>query len=78
MTDQTPNQQRASYARDALKFSEHYSGYNENDSCAVQDLLSDLMHLCNGKEWDFGEILRVATNNFNAEVMDEEAEGMAA
>lgn len=72
MSNQTPNQQRASYAAELLEGSRHYDA---NDRVGVQDILSDLMHLCNGKEWDFTEILRVATDNFNAEVMDGEFAG---
>ena len=71
MTDPTPNQQRASYAAQIIEGSRHYEA---DDQVGVQDLLSDLMHLCNGKEWDFTEILRIATDNFNAEVMDKEFE----
>lgn len=71
----TPNQQRASYAADLLAASEHYDG---TDPTGLQDLLSDLMHLCNGKGYDFAEILRVAADNFSAEVMDAEFEGRAA
>lgn len=72
MTDQTPNQQRASYAADLLEHSDHYDA---TDLSGIHDLLSDLMHLCNGKAWDFIDILRVATDNFNAEVMDKESNG---
>ena len=41
----------------------------------VQDLLSDLMHLCERNDWDFTELLRVATENFNAELIDPECNG---
>jgi hypothetical protein len=73
--DLTPNQQRGSYAAEALKLAKHYEA---DDPSGVQDLLSDLMHLCHGQGYDFTEVLRVATDNFNAEVMDEEFEGRAA
>jgi hypothetical protein len=66
---ETKNGQRAEYALEALSSSQHY---DDSDLCGVQDLLSDLMHLCNQKEWDFPELLRVATDNFNAELLDPE------
>ena len=34
---------------------------------AVQDLLSDLMHLCDRKGFDFDDVLRMAKNNYEAE-----------
>jgi hypothetical protein len=75
MSGQTPNQQRAGYAAELIEGSRHYE---PSDPSGVQDLLSDLMHLCRGREYDFTEILRMATANFNAEVMDEESKGRAA
>jgi hypothetical protein len=75
MTDETPNQQRSRYVTDMLAINEHYG---DTEPTNLQDLLSDLMHLCRGKSYDFTEILRVATDNFNAEVMDAECEGKAA
>ena len=70
-TELTPNQQRASYAAEALKSSEHYA---TGDQIGARDLLSDLMHLCSGKGYDFADLLRMATDNFNSEVMDGELE----
>jgi hypothetical protein len=75
MTHDTPNQQRASYVTDMLAINEHYG---DTEQTNLQDLLSDLMHLCWGKGYDFTDILRVATDNFNAEVMDAKCEGRAA
>lgn len=71
----TPNQQRASYAQGALEASLHHDA---DDPCGVLDLLSDLMHLCHEQGYDFAELLRIATDNFNAEVMDAELSGRAA
>src|SRR5882724_4266214 len=73
--NETPNQQRASYVTDMLAINEHYG---DTEPTNLQDLLSDLMHLCRGKGYDFAEILRVAGDNFNAEVMDAEFEGKTA
>jgi hypothetical protein len=70
-SDLTPNQQRTRYVTDMLAINEHYG---DTEPQNIQDLLSDLMHLCNGKGYDFSELLRVATDNFNGEVMDAELE----
>jgi hypothetical protein len=75
LADVTPNEQRAGYAADALASSPHYDA---DDSSGVQDLLSDLMHLCRVRGYDFDDLLRVAADNFNAEVVDPEFEGGAA
>lgn len=69
------NQLRAGYAAELLSAGRHYQ---DDDPVGVQDLLSDLMHFCQGKGYDFSELLRVATDNFNSEVMDAEFEGRAA
>ena len=75
MTDDTPNQQLgARYVTDMLAIKEHYG---DTEPVNLQDLLSDLMHLCRGKGHDFAEILRRPIN-FNAEVMDSECEGRSA
>lgn len=75
MNNENPNQQRARFVTDMLAINEHYG---DTEPTNVQDLLSDLMHLCRGKGYDFTEILRVATDNFNAEVMDAECDGRAS
>jgi hypothetical protein len=63
------NSQRAAYAHELLSGSEHHDA---TEPSGVQDLLSDLMHLCERNDWDFAELLRVATDNFNAELLDPE------
>ena len=77
MTDHTPNQQRATYTAELIDGSRHYH-HGADDTTGVQDLLSDLMHLCRERGWDFTDILQSATNNFNSEVMDVEFGGRAA
>ena len=74
MTDDTSNQQRSGYATEVLDSSRLYG----SDPEGIQDMLSDMMHLCRSKGYDFAEILRAATSNFNAEVMDPEFESEAA
>jgi hypothetical protein len=44
--------------------------YNDDEETNVRDLLSDLMHLCEYRNYDFTEQLRIATDNFNAELWD--------
>lgn len=72
MSTATGNGQRAEYALEILSNSRHY---DETDPSGLQDLLSDLMHLCERNGWDFTDLLRVATDNFNAELMDPECNG---
>ncbi|MEQ1888072.1 MAG: hypothetical protein ABL951_02695 [Alphaproteobacteria bacterium] len=39
----------------------------KQDADHVSDLLTDLMHYCNGGEYSFDDCLRTAQINFNAE-----------
>jgi hypothetical protein len=68
----TGNDQRAAYAHELLSGSHHYDPAEPH---GIQDLLSDLMHLCERNEWDFADLLRIATDNFNAELLDPECNG---
>jgi hypothetical protein len=70
----TPNQQRASYAVEVIANNKRY----DDDDTGIQDLFTDLLHLCREKKWDCEEILRMAKANFDAEVMDEEFENEEA
>ena len=46
------------------------------DETTFDDLIADLMHYAKSKsdDWDFEECLRIARNNFEAEVEDENSD----
>jgi hypothetical protein len=59
------NAERAARAEAALT---SYEGFEEDEPhLALQDFLSDVMHLCDRERWDFDDVLRMASGNWNAE-----------
>jgi hypothetical protein len=45
-------------------------GDPQDDRCSIQDLVSDIMHLCNAQGWDWRDVERMARSNHNAEVAE--------
>lgn len=73
MTEPT-NEDHCNHAVTALFAFANESGQNMSDGepVIIQDLLTDLMHLCRRQGYDFREILDIAERRFTEEVFEEE------
>lgn len=66
------NKDRAQRMQTALYVYSHNLGEGGRvDSDTIRDILADLMHYCNQNDIPFTEELRVATDNYEAEILEE-------
>jgi hypothetical protein len=70
MTEPT-NIDRAGWAETALKAFEKVTGSDAKEE-GVRDLLADMMHYCDVNDIDFANELRVATDNYDEEITEEQ------
>jgi hypothetical protein len=68
----TDNEQRAHWAAIAVDAFAKETGMSEEDgSTCIQDLITDLQHLCYQCGLDWEEITRIANANFEAELEED-------
>lgn len=63
------NKKRAKRALSSLRFGKYVERVNLEPE-AIIDVLTDLMHLCRGRDLDFDHLLSVATDHFSEETPD--------
>jgi hypothetical protein len=60
------NRQRADRCQQAI------TAYSDDDDYTnLVDFLADAMHLCRDKDYDFDELLRIATHHYQIEIIEE-------